>query len=154
MITIHQETRKALDRARQMVSASLDVAQVPDGHPIEEKMNSAFVGLEEVMEEIPKAGVNAAALNHESPAIRVIPNKDMRVWKTTDHGLAGDDLYSTGSKTAKKLVASGRRLVMPTRFANRRMISSKEYLEALESDGPIESPFSNASYSMVQLAPT
>lgn len=156
MVTIHKQTREAIDSARKMVLASLDVAEVPDGHPVEKKVTAAFIDLEEAFDQLPLAGRNASALNDEGPVVRVIAGRDIRQWPTTVGKTALDAVIPSGGRTASRLASSPGVLLASKRFSHRRMLSSKEYLRALEDAEPVEtSPFaSSESYSMVSLAGT
>jgi len=154
MVTsIRQATRAALDRARQMLTASFDVAQVPEGHPSVENMHNAFSTLEDAFGSLDYSGRSASSLDHPGPAIRVIANRDMRRWPTTDSKTAIESAVPQGGRKASRIASSPQPL-MTQRFAGRRMISTQEYLdELLEQAVPVETPLSTtASYSMIQLA--
>lgn len=154
MTTIHEETRAALDRARQMVTASIDVAQVPDGHPVERKVHAAFIDLEEAFDAMRIVGRTASSLDDPGPAVRVVISRDMRRWPTTAGKPTQEAVIPRGGRNASRIATSPKPL-MTKRFAGRRMISSREFLAALEDAALVETHFSrNDSYSMVQLAGT
>lgn len=141
MTTVIGETRKAVDRARRMVFASLDVAQVPKDDPVERQANNAFISLERVLEDLPDAGITAAALEDPGPVVYVMPKRDMRDWPTTE-GRSAAKAILPKSRQARRLASISTPILASRKLVNRRAISAAEYLRCLEEAIPVASPFS------------
>lgn len=110
----------------------LEVAQVPDGHPVRKRVAAAFKDLESVIREVPSVGLNAGAIFHPGPAVYVMRNEDIRNWPTT-HGLSAREELVSRSKRTASLATQTRKLVASRKLIStkRRVLSSKEYLAAL-----------------------
>ena len=130
MKTIIEQTYEALDKARKMVTAAIDVADLPDNHRDSKRVTSAFIGLEEVLEELPRSGRNAKALYDNGPAVFVTPG-DMRFWKTTDGKTAAEQVMPQ-SRFASRFARAFGKLTASKKIATRRVVLAKEYLEGLE----------------------
>lgn len=146
-MSIINQARSAVDNARSVLTAVLDVAQVPDGHHVERKVNAALITLEEALEALPKASRNASVLEHSGPMVRVTPQKDIREWYTT----GGEKIskHLNPNETSRFARARGR-LQASKRFAARRVLSKQEYLNALE-ESTHSLPSYKDSYTYVSL---
>jgi hypothetical protein len=93
------------------------------------RVAAAFGDLEEVLKQLPKNGRNASAVLDPSPAVYVIPERDMRNWPTTD-GLNAVQAVVPRSRKASRIAGSGTKLKAPKKLltSGRRVVSSKEYI--------------------------
>ena len=126
------EVSEAVDRASRLSQALLDVALVPEGHPLEKKLHEAWISLAEVLLEIPKAGSNGAAIFDPGPAVYVRPKRDPREWRTTSGGRAKDEVIPR-SKKAQTVAEQEGPIAMPKWAKKRRILSSSEFIRALGS---------------------
>jgi len=146
-----KETEKAVDEARRKSHTLLELADVPEGHRVEKKVTSAFIGLEEALEELPRAGRKASAIYESGLVIFPIQGRDPRDWPTSigqtvrQAGLLGNGRYASFMNNS-----AGIRLA-----TQRRAMSTKEYLQALEDAETVPSPITAAedreSFTLVQI---
>jgi ketosteroid isomerase-like protein len=138
-MSVLTKTRASVRRARQMVTASLDLAEVPDGHPVETKVTSAFIQLEEALNKLPRAARNASAL-HDEDGVFVIPGSDMRDWPTFS-GRSASEVLMPQSRLARRIASHERGTVLAGReVSSRRVIAASDYLRALEDAVPVATP--------------
>lgn len=144
MTTIFNETRNAVDSARQKITAMMDVSEVPDGSAVEEKVTSAFVSLEEALEQIPREANNIFALDEEGPIVYPVAGTDPRDWPTSAGKVARIAILQASgvSRKASKVASSHQRLAMPeyARPHKRRALTRTEYIAALENAKPVKAP--------------
>lgn len=127
------QTETAIDKAYKLVTAALDVAEVPDDHPVRVKVASSFAEVEGAVRDLPVHGRNAGAVLHPGPAVYVLDNCDMRNWPTTEGFQAGDVIVSKSRRA--RLASTGSRTVVAStklRRSGKRVISSLEYIKELE----------------------
>jgi len=146
-----KRTRKAVDVARKHFNDLLDLAGVPDGSEESRKATKAFIGLEEILEEVPKSARNVKALFAAGPVVYPVSGRDPRQWPTSK-GVIARKLGLVPRKIGKARVA------MPKNAApsRRRVLAGYEYTRALENAEPVVSNITSAedpnSFTLIQLS--
>jgi len=128
--TILKDAEKAVNWARRKISSLLDVADVPDEHQINRKVNSAFISLEDVLQDVPRVGRTAAAVFESTPVVYPIQGRDPRDWPTSEGAVTGVALIPNSRRASR--IAAQERVVIAKEISARRAISSTQYLRALE----------------------
>lgn len=140
--SILASTSASIERAFALVHAALDVAQVPDNHPIRVRVASAFGDLEDALKKLPKNGRNASAVLDPAPAVYVVPERDMRNWPTTD-GTTALEAVMPRSRRASRIANRGAKLTAPRKVTDsgRRVVSSKEFISLVRDAAPESDPY-------------
>lgn len=142
MKSIFEETQEAVEEARKKLTTLMDIAEVPDGSPVEEKINLVFSSLEEALQKLPSEAKNAVALDDEGPVVYPVEGRDPRNWPTSAGKVAKYSILKRSDLTSRmsSKISSKNRLVMP-KYANpkvRRAMTKVEYIAALEDSAEVE----------------
>ena len=117
-----------------MISGALDLTEVPDEHPVRDRVSSALRVLAESLSSLSTIGRKANLLREEGPMIFVDPTSDMRNWPTSDGSRAGNLIGERSSAHVRVAACTTKPLMMPKtlKISDRRVISVKEYRKYIE----------------------
>lgn len=147
-------TKQAVAKARFLTETLLDLADVPDNHSVERTARHALISLSDAVDRIPKVARNVAAINDTGPVVFPIAGRDPRDWPTSE-GRSAREAILAGSRRTPRMASSTAVLAATKTASSRRVMSSREYLEALEQARPVQSTITanekDDSFSLITL---
>src|SRR6516162_1486450 len=78
----------ALSAANEEMTHLLDVGEVPDGSPLDRKVQAALTNLYDALESIKTSSRRQAELTERGPLVFPVRNRDMRYWRMEDGRMA------------------------------------------------------------------
>jgi hypothetical protein len=110
----------------------MDVGGIPDGSPLDRKVQAALSGLFEAIQEIKKASRHGARLKEKGPLVLPVRGRDMRFWRLSDGRKASALIQERSATRIASRIASASKVTANQSLHNYRAMTATQYLAALE----------------------
>jgi hypothetical protein len=125
--TLFEDTKRTLTLLNRKMRVLCDVLRVPDGSPVDTKIQGALDQLFEALYDLPQA-VDPDLLDSRGPLVYPIPGRDMRFWWTSDRVRASTLLKG---ERATRIYAAVR-VTPPEGEESTRALTVRQYLELFD----------------------